>query len=67
MICAGYFEGGKDTCMGDSGGPLVSTRTGLQIGIVSFGYGCAYPKYPGVYSNIAVVLDWIKENTDVEL
>lgn len=56
MICAGYKEGGKDACQGDSGGPLVA---GDQlVGIVSWGFGCAKPDYPGVYSRVAVVSDW---------
>lgn len=56
MICAGYPEGGKDACSGDSGGPLVyfseSLQNWLQIGIVSFGIGCALPDEYGVYTRI---------------
>ena len=49
MICAG--DTGKDSCQGDSGGAI--SVGGAQVGIVSWGYGCAEPGYPGVYTNIA--------------
>ncbi|KAF5286941.1 hypothetical protein FQR65_LT12400 [Abscondita terminalis] len=48
MVC--YSAPGKDSCQGDSGGPLVSN--GRQVGIVSWGYGCADPSFPGVYTNV---------------
>ncbi|XP_023288145.1 trypsin-2 [Orussus abietinus] len=64
MICAGYYDkGGKDACQGDSGGPLVANNT--LYGIVSWGLGCAKPRYPGVYSNVANLRPWIKEITGV--
>ena len=65
MICAGYpGEGGKDACGGDSGGPFVCNDNGKAIiaGVVSWGWGCAEPDYPGVYSRTTHVLNWIKEN-----
>ncbi|XP_067284118.1 serine protease 27-like [Pseudorasbora parva] len=62
MICAGYlYVGEKDACQGDSGGPMVSKNSSvwIQSGIVSFGNGCADPKYPGVYSRVSRYQDWI--------
>ncbi|MFI5840589.1 S1 family peptidase [Catenuloplanes sp. NPDC051500] len=57
MICAGYNQGGVDTCQGDSGGPMFrATTTGgslIQVGIVSWGYGCARAGYPGVYTEVS--------------
>ncbi|WP_406167694.1 S1 family peptidase [Streptomyces sp. NBC_00996] len=56
-ICAGFVQqGGVDTCQGDSGGPMFrkdNTGADIQVGIVSWGQGCAEPGYPGVYSEVS--------------
>lgn len=60
IFCAGAPGGGRDACKGDSGGPL--TVNGEQLGIHSFGDGCAKLNTPGVYTRIASFADWIYEN-----
>ena len=66
MICAFIPGGGKGSCQGDSGGPLIiNTNEGWQqIGIVSWGIGCAADGFPGVYTRTAVFSDWINEITN---
>jgi secreted trypsin-like serine protease len=53
-ICAGDWDnGGIDTCQGDSGGPMFRRDDAgefVQVGITSWGYGCARPGNPGVYT-----------------
>lgn len=51
-ICAETLAG--DSCQGDSGGPLFGTVAGrvTQVGIVSYGLGCATPGFPGVYGEV---------------
>uniref|UniRef100_A0A2S2N8A3 Proclotting enzyme n=1 Tax=Schizaphis graminum TaxID=13262 RepID=A0A2S2N8A3_SCHGA len=65
VICAGYPEGGKDSCRGDSGGPLMWSKRKqfYLIGIVSYGFKeCGHPGYPGVYTKVASYMDWILKN-----
>lgn len=60
-ICAGIDAGGIDSCQGDSGGPLFQADAGgyKQVGIVSWGEGCALPGKYGVYTRVASYEDWI--------
>lgn len=55
-ICAGnWANGGVDTCQGDSGGPMFKRNAAnewIQVGITSWGIGCARPQAPGVYTEV---------------
>ncbi|XP_077290385.1 trypsin-1-like [Arctopsyche grandis] len=60
MICAGNLaNGGQDACQGDSGGPLAVN--GVLIGITSWGRGCARAGYPGVWTRVPSVRNWIDQ------
>jgi len=65
MYCAGEYDvGGKDACQGDSGGPsMKSDGNGGEwlVGATSWGIGCGYPNYPGVYTDVAQYMDWIEQ------
>jgi len=52
-VCAETLGG--DSCQGDSGGPLfghLADGRRVQVGIVSYGLGCAVPEFPGVYGEV---------------
>lgn len=55
QVCAGVT--GRDSCQGDSGGPLFAMTPGggpaVQVGIVSWGRGCAATGFPGVYTRLS--------------
>ncbi|MBT2390496.1 trypsin-like serine protease [Streptomyces sp. ISL-1] len=62
-ICAGLPQGGVDTCQGDSGGPMFrkdNNNAWIQVGIVSWGEGCARPNLPGVYTEVSTFAAAIK-------
>lgn len=65
MSCA--KDARQDACQGDSGGPLVvrgSAGDGsddVQVGVVSWGIGCASASFPGVYSRVSSVYKWIRD------
>jgi hypothetical protein len=69
VICAGFPEGGKDSCYGDSGGPLVvrdEQNRWIQIGVVSWGPGCAKPNAFGVYTRAAAFEPWLRAKTGID-
>jgi trypsin len=65
MLCA--WQSNTDACQGDSGGPLIyasaatsdNPQDDVQIGIVSWGLGCALADFPGVYSRISEEMEWL--------
>lgn len=69
MICAGYQQGEKDSCQGDSGGPLMARVDGYyqQIGITSWGIGCAEPGLFGAYTRLSKFKNWIESTAKISL
>lgn len=66
MFCAGFQEGGMDSCQGDSGGAFAFEQGGRfwAAGIVSWGVECGEPGYYGVYTRISKYTDWIHRIID---
>jgi secreted trypsin-like serine protease len=64
QICAADPAGGVGSCYGDSGGPLVApldaerTRW-VQVGVVSWGGGCARAGNPTVYTEVWAFVEWL--------
>ncbi|XP_046847501.1 trypsin-like isoform X2 [Xenia sp. Carnegie-2017] len=69
MVCAGFEQGGKDTCEGDSGGPLLCEKDNKWYlhGISSFGHdACAIAYKYGVYTRVSQFKKWIKDVTGID-
>lgn len=65
MYCA--YRLNTDACQGDSGGPLMTRVQGgryLQVGIVSYGIGCALDDMPGVYARLEALVPWVQKFID---
>jgi len=64
MLCAGFETGGRDACQFDSGGPMVyynrKEDAWMLVGVVSTGYGCARPGFPGIYTKVSEFVPWIQ-------
>lgn len=68
MICVGNKERRKMICRCDNGGPLMCICPGHNMrltGMVSWSQGCADPNYPGVYSRVSAVREWIEQKTGI--
>ena len=67
MFCAGFFQGGRDTCLGDSGGAFVMedgvSRRWAVFGLVSWGgpEECGSQRVYGVYTRVSKYVEWIQQ------
>lgn len=63
-VCAGYDRGGCDSCVGDGGGPMYlfdENDNIVQVGIASFGRGCAMTQSPCGYTRVSSYGQWMQE------
>jgi len=51
-ICLGLIEGNQV--------PVCFSDRYFLVGVVSYGYKCAEPGFPGVYTRVTEYDDWIK-------
>ncbi|XP_051934401.1 mannan-binding lectin serine protease 1 isoform X2 [Hippocampus zosterae] len=71
MFCAGFYEGGRDTCLGDSGGAFVAqdpvSRQWAVFGLVSWAgpEECGSRRVYGVYTRVNKYLKWIQRHLAV--
>jgi len=72
MITAGDYndinnpDDNEDTCQGDSGGPLFGrygkNKEAILMGLTSWGIGCAWDGFPGVYTKVGNYTQWVYAN-----
>ena len=60
MTCAGDIQSGIGACNGDFGGPLVCDE--YLCGVVSLRHGCGVSEFPGIFTKVPAVADFIKKN-----
>lgn len=62
MICT--LTADRDSCQRDSGGPELikgsNAEEDVQVGVISWGLGCATNIFPGVSARISTAYDWIR-------
>ncbi|KAH0534665.1 trypsin-3-like [Cotesia glomerata] len=57
QFCAGFEKGGPGFCAGDIGSPFVVK--GRAAGLATNFFGCGFPQYPGIFTNISYYRSWI--------
>ncbi len=70
QLCASHLEPvPRDTCTADSGGPLVRLvgDRKVLVGVVSWGAGCGWKPYPGIYSKVSYYRPWLRETMRVPM
>lgn len=59
MVCSGKLAGNhEEPCQGDKGGPLM--YNGRQVGVFSWGIGCASSRIPSVHTAILSIFPWLQ-------
>ncbi|OWR46055.1 trypsin CFT-1-like [Danaus plexippus] len=67
MLCAGWLDvGGRGACIGDTGSALIHLNRNVQtiVGVYSWSYNCALPRYPSVNTFVPRFTNWIVANAN---
>jgi Trypsin len=68
QLCAGFSQGGTDSCFLDTGGPLLVTdhQGGTRLaGIIADGRGCGLANFYGLYTRLSSFQNWISLVTGI--